>query len=168
MTEPMIQPIIFLDIDGVLNSKSFRRGNSPDLSNKFGLSDLLNPEKVALLQHIVLQTNAAVVVSSSWRVKYNELDLWGFLRKKGFDGPVIGRTTSDELAWDAKENRSRQILQWVHENNVKVWIALDDWQLNLPPKHLICTSDETGLTEQESKIAISIIKHMQQVNNFNK
>lgn len=52
---------IFLDVDGVLNSKDWLENNRVRTENS------VNPEKVKLLAEIVKNTNATVVLSSTWR-----------------------------------------------------------------------------------------------------
>ena len=60
--------IIFLDIDGVLNSdtweksKAFKNGVYP--SNSF------DPFSVQLLNNIINETQAKVVLTSTWRLKF--------------------------------------------------------------------------------------------------
>ena len=53
--------IIFLDVDGVLNSKDWLENNRVRTENS------VNPEKVKLLEEIVQKTNAEIVLSSTWR-----------------------------------------------------------------------------------------------------
>lgn len=53
--------VIFLDVDGVLNSKDWLENNRVRTENS------VNPEKVKLLSEIVQKTNAEVVLSSTWR-----------------------------------------------------------------------------------------------------
>jgi len=51
--------IIFLDIDGVLNV-------IPQGRDKYGM--IFHPEFVENLKYIIEQTNAKIVISSSWRI----------------------------------------------------------------------------------------------------
>lgn len=53
--------VIFLDVDGVLNSKDWLENNRVRTENS------VNQEKVKLLAEIVKNTNATVVLSSTWR-----------------------------------------------------------------------------------------------------
>lgn len=53
--------VIFLDVDGVLNSNDWLENNTVRKENG------VNPEKVKLLAEIVQNTNATVVLSSTWR-----------------------------------------------------------------------------------------------------
>ena len=54
--------VIFLDIDGVMNSVNTRP------QDPRGLIDFLDPRNVSVLNAIVEATGAVVVVSSTWRL----------------------------------------------------------------------------------------------------
>lgn len=53
----MPEKIIFLDVDGVLNYMSYRNKSTANI----------DPSKVEMLAYICTQTNAKVVITSSWR-----------------------------------------------------------------------------------------------------
>lgn len=53
----MSEKIIFLDVDGVLNYMSYRNKSTANI----------DPSKVEMLAYICAQTNAKVVITSSWR-----------------------------------------------------------------------------------------------------
>lgn len=53
----MSERIIFLDVDGVLNYMSYRNKSTANI----------DPSKVEMLAYICTQTNAKVVITSSWR-----------------------------------------------------------------------------------------------------
>ena len=55
--------VIFLDIDGVLNSIKFDR-----LRMRDGRSDFIDESRLPLLKQIVDSTNAVIVLSTTWRV----------------------------------------------------------------------------------------------------
>ena len=153
MTTSPVRPVIFLDFDGVLNSRAYRHNCPIGIYTGPGLSSLLDPAKVSLVQQICAAVGAGVVVSSSWRTTYTEGQLYALLADKGFDSPLLGKTTAKELMWDSKKNRAAQIKQWARENKITSWLALDDWRLDLPPRNYIQTNDETGLTEAQAKQA---------------
>lgn len=71
----MIQKIIFLDIDGVLATPEYL---------KDGLWGL-HPEKQKLLGEILSQTDAQIVLSSSWRLP----NLYDTKKAKGFWNRLI-------------------------------------------------------------------------------
>lgn len=74
--------ILFLDIDGVLNSTSYWRDNGPLPMGKAGA---LDPEAIARLNTIICETGCRVVLSSSWRGPQLRLRSVGvMLRERGF------------------------------------------------------------------------------------
>ena len=74
--------LIFLDIDGVLNV-------IPQGHDDFG--GIFHPEFIENLKHIIEETDAKIVVSSSWRHGglQRMLDMWKF---RSLPGEVIGVT----------------------------------------------------------------------------
>ena len=63
-----MQKIIFLDVDGVLNSlEYFNQLKNSDQSKKIGEYQELDVEKVRLLAEIITNTGAEIVLSSTWR-----------------------------------------------------------------------------------------------------
>jgi hypothetical protein len=71
----MYKPVVFLDIDGVLNSKQWY---AHDAASHEGISSTerklwehsIDPDCVQRLNRILQQTGAVVIVSSSWRKKH--------------------------------------------------------------------------------------------------
>lgn len=117
--------VIFLDIDGVLNSKEFFKNRQPTQ----GLNEI-DEEKVKLLQQIVQATNAKIVLTSTWRI-YDKADkvyqhLVDVLAK--YDLSIF-----DCTSW-INENRPHEIAVWlsmwnalryVHEH-IFGFVSLDD------------------------------------------
>ena len=63
-----MRKIIFLDIDGVLNSMEyFDQLKNAEQSKKIGEYQELDIEKVRLLAEIIANTGAEIVLSSTWR-----------------------------------------------------------------------------------------------------
>lgn len=117
--------VIFLDIDGVLNSKEFFQNRQPTQ----GLNEI-DEEKVKLLQQIVQATNAKIVLTSTWRV-YDKTD-------KVYQYLVDTLAKYDLSIFDCtpwiNENRPKEITTWlsiwnsfkdVHEH-VFGFVSLDD------------------------------------------
>lgn len=63
--------ILFLDVDGVLNSLEYRRSdryrNAPHFPEEIMAARLIDPHAVAVLDDVVRRTGARVVLSSTWR-----------------------------------------------------------------------------------------------------
>lgn len=116
--------IIFLDIDGVLNSAEYRRR----MGRKY-YAAIIDRSKVPLLKKIVDKTDAKIVLSTSWRKFWNEgeaqLDSVGqninevFVE---FDLSVYSKTPVIEDA-----GRSAEIKAWLDgKRYVDGYVILDD------------------------------------------
>lgn len=140
--------IIFLDIDGVLNSVSYFKSIN-DLGDP---DDRLDPTAVALLNKIIQATDAKIVISSSWRLGKSISQLQNVFDKHCIIGTIIGLTTDDY------NSRGIQIQQWIDNSNLIIdsFIILDDdndmCHLN---NHLIKTCVKDGLTIDCVSLAIS-------------
>jgi hypothetical protein len=89
-----MSPIIFLDIDGVLNHRLFYEEKSQADRYKEVGPDLcdLDPEKVKLLNELIESAGADVVISSTWRYGKTIDQLQALLDKVGFTGKIVGLT----------------------------------------------------------------------------
>jgi hypothetical protein len=84
-------PIIFLDIDGVLNSHAYLQ-RAPGAFDDRDPAKMIDDQAVAHLNAIVERSGADVVISSSWRIAHRLPTIRDALRRRGFVGRVIGRT----------------------------------------------------------------------------
>ena len=116
----MTAPVIFLDIDGVLNSQRScaALGGFP-----YPLSPqnwhLFDPVAVGLLRRVVQKTGAVCVLSSSWRGLLDDLEPLA----STIGVPIIDKTRSTV----GRERRGDQIRDWLGANpEVAVWAILDD------------------------------------------
>ena len=132
-----MRPIVFLDIDGVLNtSKNYEEweeamresgkavtfASSPDDSLVHLLFD---PALVNRLNTLTEDTGAEIVVSSSWRNLYSDFDdLVSVLRSVGVLAPIIDRTLSRGFG---RGERGDQVAEWIRENEFEgPFVCLDD------------------------------------------
>lgn len=141
--------IIFLDLDGVLNSVNYFKS----LAGKNILpDDRLDPDAVALLNKIIKATDAKIVISSSWRLGKNITQLQDVFNKHSVMGTIIGLTSDDYNL------RGIQIQQWIDNSDFTIdsFIILDDdndmCHLN---NHLVKTCVKDGLTIDCVNLAIS-------------
>jgi hypothetical protein len=82
--------VIFLDIDGVLNSRKwFKEAYSNGAPKpKFQI----DPKTIKLLNHIIYKTGAKIVISSTWRAG-REVEWFNWMFNQfGLNGIVIGKT----------------------------------------------------------------------------
>lgn len=86
--------IVFLDIDGVVNSEDFMLREPPD--HTISMRDdewwavMLDPKGIELFNGLLERTGAKVVISSSWRHMNEPEDMQRILATRGFTGEVIG------------------------------------------------------------------------------
>jgi len=138
--------IIFLDIDGVLIAfKWFKE------RKKF---QNFNPECVNALKHIVEQTGAKIVISSTWRIYPYD---WKYLFKAhGLDpNLMVGHTPI------LSDIRGEEILAWLRDldwGEVESFVILDDYdEMGDLKDHLVLTDGKIGLTMQDAQRAIEIL-----------
>lgn len=176
--------IIFLDVDGVLNSDR-------TLYEYASLEDDL----IQNLKNIVDATNANIVLSSSWRCvpsamrdlieKLTEYDLHlsgatpdevrlKYMLNKGFNpkekyldrnrlDPMTGER--DDYVWD----RGAEIYYWLdHHTNIENFVILDDEDFDIAmyyPDNFVKTSFAVGLTKTDAEKAISILNRKEKEND---
>ena len=113
--------VIFLDVDGVLNDAA-TEDRTPD--GFIGLSDAM----ISNLERIVKQTNAKVVLVSTWKSELDALE-----QNRTPDGEYLdkhlkehGIMISDKTI-DRVSDRGNGIVTWLKTHpEVKSWIVLDD------------------------------------------
>lgn len=118
--------ILFLDIDGVLNSSSFFQRMHEE--NKPYTDQTLDSKAVKLLELITLKTGCDVVISSSWRLCNSKQEIKDTLWRFGFRGTILDMTPDISLF-----DRKAEILAWIKDNpQAKSFCALDDNPIKLP------------------------------------
>ena len=169
MTTP---PIIFLDIDGVINDGPWLMRETQESRDFHLRKDIhiaamdMNPKSVRNLQTIVDATGAKVVISSSWRYSYKFDKMQEFLAVHGFTGEVIDSTPTEEETQRVMRHSARKrtcrgddIQLWLDRNpDYDTFVILDDSEHmgNLCWK-MVKTNFEIGLTEEDAKNAIGVI-----------
>ena len=109
--------VIFLDVDGVLNSDEYF-DKVRNLKIK-GIENQIDVEKIKLLKKAVDETGAKVVLSSSWRFTLNEQPLRDLLSRYGIG--VYSRTPY--IDWE----RGLEIKKWLSDNkDVEDFVIVDD------------------------------------------
>lgn len=137
---------LFLDIDGVLNSRdTFEREAEPWWA-------VIDVSMVSLVNLIVYETKCIVILSSAWRLSHSIDEIQKELNKKGAKFIIADKTPS------IMGPRGFEIQKYMKVNgiNEKQIIILDDcddmMHLN---NRLIHTSFEKGLTFRKAKEAIN-------------
>ena len=125
-----MKKIIFLDIDGVLNCrKTFKERKEERVfyskfleKSNYNLAKLamcdIDFYKLQLLKYIVLETDAKIVISSSWKNLREYPLIEELLINKGL--PIIGATPY------INNKRGAEIRIYLSENEVNDFIIIDD------------------------------------------
>jgi hypothetical protein len=152
----MNQPLIFLDIDGVLNN------HIPNIDSDCCGIDI---SRANYLNHILKETNANLVICSAWRYMIigKAMTIKGFeylLRTHGVNAKdkIEGITPSDEeFLW-----RGHQISCYLDKNKIKPrkYCVLDDRddEITISGHPLVRTNGEVGLTMEDANKVIEILK----------
>jgi len=176
--------VIFLDIDGVLNSEDWHRRRHKDVSQYDQSSQYpfyeFDPSLVSNLNLIIEKTEAKIVVSSTWRMGREITELQNILNSVGFSGEVIDKTKSLHIKGESYTiPRGCEIAEWLDNKGgfrrinwsrerqrecidqalVKNYVILDDDSdmLLRQKEHFVHTSWQNGLTAELAEKAISIL-----------
>jgi hypothetical protein len=154
--------IIFLDIDGVLSLNS-DYGKAND--NKWG-SYRFDQKAVAVLNFILQQTNAEIVLSSDWRTHYTLQEMREiFAHNFVLRGPIGFTTRSKNYNGDNLENgRAEEIKAWIELHAWKddtKWVVVDDLNMSdqLYPNFVWCPNSNEGI--KQTGVKDKIIKILQ-------
>lgn len=146
--------VLFLDIDGVLNHKYFYDNIEKIklVHNNYPYTEF-DPKSVSLLNKIIDETNAKLVISSSWRVDSN---LSSIFKTVGIKHDIYGITP-----WLINNcHRGDEIQKYIIENEVNTYCILDDvddFYDFQKPYFVKCNSSKDGLNEIVAKRAIEIL-----------
>ena len=157
------EKVIFLDVDGVLNSNC---STEPTIAE----------DMVKRLAHIVEKTKASIVLSSSWRYDYvhhinsgsdyYDKDVACLIKLFKKYGLEIADTTPLSYI-NGAHSRPYEIRTWLaSQANVKRFVILDDdfWHWNYLDDFVVCTTHISskgitiyGLTDDDVQKAIDIL-----------
>jgi HAD domain in Swiss Army Knife RNA repair proteins len=142
--------VIFLDIDGVLINRECLRTMESDY--------VPADRSIQLLNALIQQTDAKIVVSSCWRKRRTCAELQELLSGWGVEGVVLDKTPTFP-----EDARGLEIQQWLAERkksrgDVESFVILDDCS-DMPTllEFLVQTEFETGLTRRHTEKAVQIL-----------
>ena len=154
----MANKIVFVDVDGVLNTnKTTRR---LDCCNEFTFVDA---RKVLRLREIVERTGAKIVLSSTWR--FGAMPNAFFLEREALRELVAEFKRLrcplwfDVTPYFARAKRWQEINGWLMNHDVEDFVILDDVGEELKPfaDKLVLTDPWQGLTKERAELAISML-----------
>lgn len=134
--------VIFLDIDGVLNTNSDRN---------------ISDEKLIFLSELVSKTGAEIVLSSSWRNWWNH--------------PKLNTTNSFITKWKLQFSNNHVVINQILEPEMPKTTAIEKYLTEYKPEkyvvlddqvvfgtNLIQTNSDFGLTKEDCKKAAQLLK----------
>ena len=152
---------IFLDVDGILNNQY----SCSSCQGYKGIDD----DKLIRLKKIVDDTGAVIVISSTWRLGYNNdghyLDaFWKYLEEKLKEQELSIYDVTPNIA---RKHRGEEILRWLVDHpEVDKYVILDDddydfWQIGPEITDYLVQTDfyakDGGLQDKHVEKAIKIL-----------
>ena len=173
--------VLFLDIDGVLNSENWfgyrqyciKNNMFNEVINFVNINDdrikhklsMIDDRAIANLNRIIEETGCKVVLSSSWRscVEAENLLTEYILKVKGFKYELYDVTPR---LWfnDFSIRRGEEIQLWIdkesEKNEIESFVILDDVDFDMLPEQMnnfIHVDGQVGLTDRDVFAAIEIL-----------
>ncbi len=175
--------VIFLDVDGVLNSERYALeleekhkalGHAEPASPKrettcdcFKLYHQIDRAAVKRLNVIVRATGAKIVVSSTWRKLFDRDELQRILREHGMRAEIVGETPEghkepglpEMYGNPARMERGYEIDYWLKQHpEVTGFVILDDGSdMAMHADRLVQTDCDDGLCDEHVEYAIRVL-----------
>ncbi len=152
--------VIFLDHDGVIclssefggrfkKQREAKRKLSQSIESLpvFARFDDFNKKAIVILNEILEETNAEIVVSSDWKRWASVEEMGEYYESQGIKKKPIGFTKKvmdcevpENFVWsprfELEQERSLEILQYLRDNpQITHWVAVDDLNMGIPQTH---------------------------------
>lgn len=164
-----MKKVIFLDIDGVLNSHFWNENHQREISD----GTLIDESKIRLLCKLIANTDAKIILHSGWKywfdsdlrpLRMEAENLRVLLEKEGL---VISGVTPDHATEEIKKSKkfslvkAGEILAWLEQHNdVDAWVVLDDLDLHNAEvaRHQVKIDQRIGLTIEDVEKAKRMLR----------
>ncbi|MDO4301463.1 MAG: HAD domain-containing protein [Clostridia bacterium] len=158
--------VIFLDVDGVLNSEIWNENHKEEIIKGI----LIDEDKVRLLKKVIIKTGAVIVLHSGWKywfdkdIKPIKEEAKKFVEMlKKYDIAIYDVTpdfSTDEIRKTKKFSlvKAKEILHWLKKHKeTEKWIVIDDLDLYNEEVRInqLITNNKTGLTQSDAEKIIS-------------
>jgi len=152
--------VIFLDHDGVIclaTEWGGRFKKQTEVGRKLSQSvtslptdarfDNFNKKAIVILNEILEETNAEIVVSSDWKRWASVEEMGEYYESQGIKKKPIAFTKNLgecdvpenfvwSRKWDLEQTRSLEINQYLRDNpSITHWVAVDDLNMGIPQTH---------------------------------
>lgn len=160
--------VIFLDIDGVLaTNKEFAMNRTKFQTKHPEAMEIripypFNPGCVKILNEILENTNAIIVLSSDWRFHWDLKDLDKIFKFNSVVKSPVAITSKikRKMSSDLEDDRAFQIKTYVNDMLPDTWVAIDDLNLSSLGGNFVKTKDSEGLKQTGIKEKIiKILNH---------
>ena len=131
--------VLFLDIDGVLNSIFWNDNHQREISD----GTLIDEQKIKLLAQLVKKTKAKIILHSGWRVWFDDKlnptrkEAQRLVEMLAEEGLTIDGVTPDLTTEEIRRTKrfsmvkADEILLWLHNHEKgKDWVVIDDLEQN--------------------------------------
>lgn len=160
--------ILFLDIDGVLNSNFWNDSHQKEISN----GTLIDEDKIKILAQLVKKTDAKIILHSGWRFWFDSelkplrAESKRLIEMLANEELIIDGVTPDLTTEEIRKTKkfslvkADEILMWLKSHDdVVSWVVLDDLDLqNIHiEQHQVKTNPQIGLTIDDIKKAEQIL-----------
>ncbi len=161
--------VIFLDIDGVLNSNFWNADHQREISD----GKYIDVGKVKLLSKLVERAGASIILHSGWRFWFGD-DLKPLRPEAGYLASLLGNEgmevagmtpdlTTEEIRRTKKFSKVKadEILMWLKNHpETERWVVIDDLELHNDEiaKYQVMTDSECGLTDADVEKALEILR----------
>lgn len=168
MAHGRARKVLFLDLDGVLNSPTWFRHRGP-AGDGVEIDHAIDPAAMARLNRLCAAVQPAIVISSTWRKIYPLTVLREHLHRLGLRADVVGRTPDlagryvvlREASGVVRRGAQRgdEIQRWLDAHNlVESFVILDDESDMAHLRHrLVQTSWEHGLLDADVDRCIAML-----------
>lgn len=148
--------IIFLDIDGVMNTRQHLRRQK----KKAGRISNTNwcPIACRHLNLLCEQFDAGIIVSSTWRYNHDIEELREFFADNNIAPELVIDATPSLIHEKSLGSfcRGDEIAGWLKENDCSTYVIIDDLQesqfLEEQQPHLVVVKQDIGFAEKEAAI----------------
>ena len=132
--------IIFLDHQGVMFLK---KNNNPGSLFDF------DSNAIIILNQILLETDAEIVVSSDWKLWVNLDEMKKFYSNQGIIKQPIDYTPKYENYNFSilNKQRSKEIIGWLNKKNISKWVSIDYLNMTDYLENFVLIKTEYGINE---------------------
>ena len=151
--------VIFLDIDGVLNSQEYFNSFKEEDRIIEDDSDQVDKDKISIINTICKKTDAYIIISSSWRLIHSIESIVDLFNYKGFTGNILGKTP---YSLGIDPCRGDDIQGWLDKYPGKInnfVIIDDDSDMGHLAHKLVKTTFAEGFKEHHVE---GILKHLEE------